>query len=146
MTWAQTLNSSNVGNMLSNSMQNIKLDSNVSESEIQAKIAINEAKNKKTNNKENANTQNQGVQNPPQVQAAPQNQPQPQIPQYMPNIQYPQVQYQTAPINYQPYSNVQSANAAIAPYNAAGAYQAQTALQNQNGQNINLTTANVQQV
>ena len=143
MSWAQTLNSSNVGQALSNNMQSIKLSTDVSDAEIKAKVAIEEAKNKKTDNKEENNTQNQQVQNQPQAQAQTQVQPQtqmyPQVQQYMPNVQY-----QTVPFNYQPYQ-VQSANATMAPSNAANAYQAQVSPQAQNGQNIDLTTANVQQ-
>ena len=39
MTWAEKLNSCSMGQKLSNSMQNIKLDTNISPAEIQAKIA-----------------------------------------------------------------------------------------------------------
>ena len=108
MTWAEKLNSCSMGQKLSNSMQNIKLDTNISPAEIQAKIAAhcpNLAAQKDNTSPENMSDLQpaQGVQTQPQPALSaqiPQMQTQPI--QYQP-YQYQIPQMQTQPIQYQAY-------------------------------------------
>ena len=120
MTWAQMLNSNDVGQRLSSSMSNIKLNQNISPAEIQAKIAAHDVKNK--DNAQNANApqaqtqqtaqQNTQTQDTYQAQNTTQNsnaqyQTYQAAPQYQP-VQYsqaqyyqPQVQTYSYPVQYQ---------------------------------------------
>ena len=130
MSWATTFDSGNMGNNLSNKMANIKLDTTISQSEIQAKI--NEhfkpvQGNGQTANVQNVNqpqmTFNGGVQQDTFAQNQPmmQNQTfvpyQPQMPSYQ-NIAYSQpVQYVQQNMQY--YQPVYPQTQAYYPQNVA---------------------------